>query len=178
MKRLLSVLGLISLLTVGSIAFSVTIGVEPPAEYINNLRTCKVSSVSKTGSTVEQYTIKGLLPDGRCEVELSSYTNFADPKVYEGYITIIKAFGGEKIKESDIPTQEQMIEQGKKEKTVDVCKFTKEQRFALHAAYLKHDGKNNCTTKDGVTSCHYNTSDMSSYDSLMMNYSQGTCSQK
>ncbi len=177
MKRNFIILGIISIVTAGSIAIAAASNNEPPQEYINNLKSCKTSTIDKNGATIEQYTIKGLLPDGRCDVEISSYTNFADPKIYEGFITILKGFGGENIKESDIPTQAQMIEQGKKEKTITRCKFTKEQRYALHAAYLKHDGKNNCVTKNGTTSCHFSTSDMSSYNRLMMNYNVGTCSQ-
>ncbi len=178
MKKFLISVSILSLMLAGTvIAATTNNNNEPPQEYINNLKSCKESSVNKEGSTVNQYTIKGLLPDGRCEVEISSYTNFADPKIYEGFITIMKGFAGDKLKESDIPTQAQMIEQGKKEKTITHCKFTKEQRYALHAAYLKHDGKNNCVTNGGTTNCHFSTSDMSSYDRLMMNYSVGTCSQ-
>lgn len=177
MKKTFILLGTICLLTASSVVIAATSNNEPPQEYINNLKICKESSINKEGSTVNQYNIKGLLPDGRCKVEISSYTNFADPKIYEGFITILKGFAGDNLKESDIPTQAQMIEQGKKEKTVTTCKFTKEQRYALHAAYLKHDGKNNCITSNGTTSCHFSTSDMSSYDRLMLNYSTGTCSQ-
>lgn len=178
MKKTLTLLGIIALAMTSSITMAVTIGKQPPADYMKNLKSCTASSAKNNSGTVDEYTIKGLLPDGRCEVEITSYTNFEDPKVYEGFITILKAFGGEKLNPADIPTQAQMIEQGKKEKDVTVCKFTKEQRFALHAAYLKNDGKNNnCVTKpDGTTSCRYSTEDMSSYDRLMTNYSQGTCS--
>lgn len=179
MKKSYIKLGIIGLLLtiISSAVIASTNTNEPPQEYINNLKSCKTSTITKDGASIYQYTIKGLLPDGRCEVEISSYTNFADPKIYEGFITIMKGFAGDKLKESDIPTQAQMIEQGKKEKTITHCKFTKEQRYALHAAYLKHDGKNNCVTNGGTTNCHFSTSDMSSYDRLMMNYSVGTCSQ-
>ena len=178
MKKQLALLGIIALTTTTSIAIAGTIGKRPPSNYIKNLRTCTSSTFQEKNGTVDEYNIKGLLPDGRCEVVITSYTNFEDPKVYEGFITILKAFGGDNVKQTDIPTQAQMIEQGKKEKSTTTCKFTKEQRFALHAAYLKNDGKNTCITKpDGSTSCHYSTADMSSYDRLMTNYSQGTCNQ-
>lgn len=179
MKKFLISVGVLSLMLAGSVIAATTkTNNEPPQEYINNLKVCKAGTTNRNGSIIEQYTIKGLLPDGRCEVEISEYTNFADPKVYEGFITILKGFSGDNLKESDIPTQAQMIEQAKKEKSTTYCKFTKEQRYALHAAYLKHDNRNKCVTEpNGVTSCTYSTYGMSSYDTLMGNYSIGTCKQ-
>lgn len=183
MKKFLFLFGIISLFITESIALAVTIGIEPPAGYMNNLKTCTKSYNKTTASTVDEYTIKGLLPDGRCEVILSNYTNFADPKVYEGFKTfgigMAEAFSGKKIAPENIPTQAQMLEQAKKEKEITVCKFTREQRLALYKAYQKHDNKNSCITKpDGTQSCSFNTENMSSYDKLMMNYQSGTCSTK
>ncbi len=176
MKKLLSMLTITSIISIGAISCAFVVGVEPPASYMNNLRSCTPSTVKTSGATVDEYTIKGTLPDGRCEVTHMNYTNFADQKVYEGFTMFTKALGGDKIKDNDIPTQAQMIEQGKKEAHIVNCKFTLEQRKALHAAYLKKDSKNACVTKpDGTQSCTFSTSTMSSYDKLMLSYSTGTC---
>ena len=179
MKKNLSVISIISLLAVGSAVIAMTLGVEPPASYINNLKTCKASTKTIKNAAVSVYTIKGKTADGRCEVVLSSYTNFADKKVYENFkafaLSMSKSFGKE-INESNIPTQAQMIEAGRKETQVTSCKFTQEQIDALYEAYQKHDGKNNCSSSDkGGVNCKFSTANMSSYDKLMMNYSMGTC---
>ena len=178
MKKFLISVSVLSLILTGTVIAATTDENEPPQAYINNLKVCKASTTKRNGSILAQYTIKGLLPDGRCEVEISEYTNFADPKVYEGYTMVLKAFVGNELKKTGIPTQAQMIEQGKQEKSTTYCKFTKEQRYALNAAYLKHDNKNKCVTSaNGTTSCDYSTYNMSSYDKLMLDYSLGTCKQ-
>ncbi len=181
MKKTLTILGIIALTMTSSISMAITIGKRPPADYMKNLKSCTASSIKDVSELVEEYTIKGLLPDGRCEVKITSYTNFEDPKVYETIMMFINVFAGDKIAPENIPTQAQLIEHGQKEKDVTICKFTKKQRSALYAAYLKNDGKNNtCETKpDGTTSCNYNIEDiMSSYEKLMMKYDEKTCSRQ
>lgn len=179
MKQILLSTVIISLIALGISTFAVTIGEKPPVEYINNLKNCKAGTIKVSNSVYTEYTIKGKLPDGRCEVEILSYTNFADPEVYKGFIGMMKVFGGDKVKPETLPTQAQMIEQGKKEKNIDNCKFTPEQRLALYNAYQKNDGTNGCTTdKNGSQKCTFSTDNMSSYDKLMLNYTNGTCIQK
>lgn len=183
--NLLSV-GIISTIMIGSIAYAITVGVEPPASYINNLKTCTKSTITEKGNSIQEYTIKGMLPNGRCEVYISSYTNFADPKVYEGYKTMAHAFSqmandmakdkSKQITEADIPSQAQMIEQGKKEKDIIVCKFSNNERKALINAYQKHDSKNPpAKVENGNISYSFDISKVSSYDKLMMKLS-GPCS--
>lgn len=179
MRKVLTLSSIISILAMGCCVIAITVGIEPPAEYINRLVSCTKFSKQITGSTVEEFTINGILPDGRCEVVISSYTNFADKKVWEGYMMFARALANGRINDSDLPTQQQMIEQGKKEKITTICKFTKEQRQALYNAYAKHDGTNGCTTSsDGSQHCEFSTSKMSSYDKLMVNYQMESCTQK
>ena len=47
MKKFLFLFGIISLFITESIALAVTIGIEPPAGYMNNLKTC-TKSYNKT----------------------------------------------------------------------------------------------------------------------------------
>lgn len=158
MKTFLIFIIPLCIVAIGLSAHAFIYGVEPPAKYMNNLRTCTPTNITTADALVIKYIIKGKLPDGRCQVTISAYTNFANPKVYNGYKDVVKAFSNNKIKDSDIPTQVQMIEQGKKEKMVGICKFTSEQRNALYHAYLKHDAKGK---------------NISSYESLMQQYVWG-----
>lgn len=185
-KKILTSAGLT--LIISTAVYAVTVGVEPPAQYINNLKTCTKSSIKENGSLITEYTIKGKLPNGRCEVYLSNYTNFKDPKVYEGFKTVIKSFvqmanNLEKdkskqitITEADIPTQAQMIEQGKKEKDEMICKFSEKERKALYDAYQKHDSKNPpAKFENGNVNFSFDSSKMSSYDNLMHTLSNRVC---
>ena len=173
-------------LIIGTAVYAVTLGIEPPVQYINNLKTCTKSTFKQSGAAVEEYTIKGKLPNGRCEVYISSYTNFADPKVYEGFQIMTKSFTqmandmekdkSKQITNADIPTQEQMIEQFKKEKDEMVCKFSESERKALYEAYQKHDSKNPpAKVENGNVSFSFDTSKMSSYDNLMLTFSHTVC---
>ena len=183
-KKILTAGGLT--LIISTAVYAITLGIEPPAQYINNLKTCTKSSIKESGSTINEYTIKGKLPNGRCEVYISSYTNFEDPKVYEGFKTVTKAFAemandmskdkSKQITDTDIPTQAPMIEQSKKEKDEMICKFSKDEREALYSAYQKHDGKNPpAKVENGNVSFSFDSSKMSSYDNLMMTLSGGVC---
>lgn len=191
MKNILTIFGITSIILAESLAIAVTIGgTEPPLKYMNSLKTCTPGTFKTTeNSYVNQYVIKGKLSDGRCMVTTTSYTDYSNPQTYKDAIHMMKSFaegiGGKKIPDSQIPTQAQMIERSKKEATVEICKFTTAQRQELYKAYLKHDGKHNQGNvkrdKDGnITSFSgsFSTSNMSSYERLMMNYSAGTCVQK
>lgn len=176
MKNFLTYIIPICIVAIGISVYAITLGAEPPAQYMKNLKTCTPTNIKVTDTLVSEYVIKGKLLDGRCQVTISSYTNFANPKVYEGFKNITKAFGGNKIKDSDIPTQAQMIEQGKKEKMVDNCKFTPTQRNELYNAYLKHDGKYTpAKVSDKSIDISWSSDNTSSYERLMMSYSNGTC---
>lgn len=178
MKKIITSLSIICIVAIGLYSQAFVVGVEPPAAYMNNLRNCTPSFTKTEDATVDEYTIKGILPDGRCEVIHSNYTNFANPQVYNGFVGFTKALGGEKIKETDIPTQAEMIEKGKKEKKTTTCRYTTEQRKALHAAYLKHDNGNACKKlPDGSQQCTFSTNSMSSYDKLILQYAN-SCEQK
>lgn len=188
MKTNLISVGIISTIMIGSIAYALVIGVEPPAAYINNLKNCTRSTITEKGSSIQEYTIKGQLPNGRCEVYISSYTNFADPKIYENYKSLMKSFAGMTndlnknkkpfdIKDSDLPTQQEIIEKAKKEKDITVCKFSKNERLALINAYQKHDSKNPpAKIENGSITFSFDSSKMSSYDKLMSTYNNGPCS--
>ncbi len=190
MKNKLMVSGIVSIMLFGSIAYAIVVGFEPPATYINNLKNCTRSTLKQTtNGMVQEYTIKGLLPNGKCEVSMSYYTDFSDPKVYEAFKTRTKFFMGmaknmakdkniPDIKDSDfLPSQQEMIEQGKKRKTITVCKFSKEERTALYNAYQKYDSKKISPAKveNGNVSFSYDTSKIS-YDNLMMKLNDGPCS--
>lgn len=175
MKRALLLLGL---LFIGTSVFAGIQGIEPPAEFMAALETC-ANGTYKTQykGMISVYTIKGKTPTGRCIVEYSDYTDFSHKETYDFYISMMKSFGGGLIRPSDIPTQEQMIERGLKEKTITTCKFNSKERKMLYTAYKKHDGiplsllneKPLGTKIDGFAD------KMSSYDALMMKFSHGPC---
>ena len=175
MKKFLLLFGLLFL---GSCVFAVTIGVEPPAEFMGALETC-ANGTYKTQykGMITFYTIKGKTPTGRCIVEYSDYTDFSHKETYDFYIRMMKAFGGGMVRPSDIPTQEQMIERGLKEKTITTCKFNSKERKMLYAAYKKHDGiPLSLSNKIPYGTIPEGYSDKrSSYDLLMMKFSQGPC---
>lgn len=162
------------ILLAGGIAAAVTIGMgEPPAAYINNLKTCK-QSYAKTGTSyIQEFKINGKLTDGRCSVTLTSYTNLDNPQTLKDALFVAKAFmEGSNSTVSDDELIKK-IKSGNK-KSVDNCKFTQEQINSLVTAYAKHDGTNpqGSTTRDkdgNLTgfSGSFSTSNMSSYDKLM-----------
>lgn len=169
MKKNLIVAGILGTMLTGTIAYAFVTGIEPPASYINNLRNCIKSTVTQQGPSIIEYTIKGRLPDDRCEVYISDYTNFADSDVYEGFRvfgTIAKDIAKD---DSPLPSQQEMIEQAKKAKVVHVCKFSRADRQALYNAYKRHDGKNPAKAENGNTTVSLTLDAMSSYDKLMMN---------
>ncbi|MCM1339754.1 MAG: hypothetical protein NC191_08795 [Muribaculaceae bacterium] len=186
-KRILTA-SILTVLIISTTAYAVIIGDEPPAQYINNLRTCTKSTIKRNDTVINKYIIKGKLPNGRCEVYTSSYTNFADPKVYETFKSITKMFSEmaneinksksqQQITKIAIPTQEQMIQQAQKEKEEIICKFSEKERKALYEAYQKHDSTNPPgKIENGNVSFSFDTSKMSSYDKLMLQYENyGPC---
>lgn len=178
MKKFLLLLGVLFL---GTCVFAVTIGVEPPAKFMTSLKNCTPSTYKeKQNGLALSYSIKGKTSSGRCIVEFSEYTDFSNRETYNGYIAMISSLAGDKIKQAKIPTQEQMIVQGKKEQTTMVCKFSKDERQNLYDAYLLHDdnSKSETLNPDGTISYSFDSSKMGSYDRLMMKYSQGPCADK
>ena len=175
MKKFLLLLGVLFL---GTCVFAITIGVEPPMKFMTSLKNCTQGTFNeKSDGLVLTYTIKGKTPTGRCIVEYSDYTDFSNIETYNNYIKIMKAFGGSRISEADIPTQEQMIAQALREKTTTTCKFSQNERYQLFVAFLRHDGNPTSVTKkpDGTISYSFDSSKMGSYDTLMLKLSQGPC---
>lgn len=165
MKKFLGCLLLMVFLSLGTAVYSITVGIEPPSQYMYNLKSCtpNVTSRIKYGM-VGKYEIKGKLPDGRCQVIITMYQNFTQEsyEIHKSmYKSMAKSMLGKEV--DDYQTREQLIRDAKKNKEIMVCKFSAEQRAALYNAYLKHDGKNSINF---------------AYDNLMLNYSSGTCSQE
>lgn len=173
----------LTLLT-GGIVYAISLGIEPPDSYIYNLNTCTKSSIKKNvNGMVMEYNIKGLLPNGRCEVHMSDYMDYSNPKTYENFKKMIEPFT-EMAKDMSkdkkttqnikIPSQQEMIKQGKK---LTVCKFSKGERLALVNAYKKHDGNaQNSKVENGHTTYSFDFSKISSYEKLMLHlYNYGPC---
>ena len=128
MKKSFVLFSLISLISLSSVVYAMTLGVIPPENYIKNLKSCTKGVAVNNSTVYETYTVKGLLPDGRCEVQIVSYTNFANKKVYDEFKSLYSSF----YKDGKVPSQAEMIEKGKQDKDIMTCKFTKEQRDALY----------------------------------------------
>lgn len=156
MKKLVALLSFISFISLSSAAYALLAGLNPPEDYIKKLKTCTRSVTTNSSIAYETYAIKGLLPDGRCEVQFERYTNFANNKVYNGYKTLYSSYS----KNGKVPTQAEMIEQSKRDKDVMICKFTPAQRLALYDAYYKSPQVGNGS---------------SPFDKLMNSYFAGTC---
>ena len=177
MKKIFVLLSIISFVSLSSVVYAITLGLTPPENYIKNLKTCTKGVAVNNSTAYQTYTVKGLLPDGRCEVQIVSYTNFANKEVYDGYKMLYSAFS----KDGKVPSQAEMIEKGKQDKDIMTCKFTQAQRDALYKAYyqsLGHKQPGGCTkTADGGTHCEYEISgsSMSPYEKLIMSYYAGTC---
>lgn len=200
MKQLLIVLGILTLLSFVLIqlqqhVLAVTAGVEPSKEIITAIKNCTKGQYKNKNqfSYIQEYNIKGLLPNGRCEFVVTSYTDFNDKKAYENAQIVMGGFSdmavsmakeqGKKVpKEAlKLPTQEEMIKMTEENKDVMTCKLSKKERDDLYSAWALHDDKNPPPKldKDGhIQSFSFNSSKMSSYSNLMMNYSQGPCEDK
>lgn len=183
MKLRMSLLVLFGIIC-GVATYAITVGEEPPLSYINNLKTCtkyNYSTESEYGNKMT-YTIKGLLPNGRCEVNISSYIDYTNNKeAYNAAISLMSAFANaagapENKIQKGLPSAQDLTDESRDDM---VCKFSKSEREALYNAYLKHDNKNpKPNVKDGNMEISFSTSKMSSYDKLMMKYgfsSAGPC---
>lgn len=180
MKKNFVVGGILILSAISTICYAITIGGEPPEKFINNLKTCTVSKTTRNKNTIEEYIIKGKLPNGRCEVYMSSYINFENKDTYDAAISMMQRFAQATDKEQaqniPIPTQEELIQKAKADKDVSVCKFSQKERLALYEAYQKHDGQNPpAEIKDGNVKISFSTDKMSSYDKLLFKYANGPC---
>lgn len=183
MKRVLIILGILSILSICAVQLkelvqAMAVGTEPPAQYMNNLKTCTKGTFKTDNGQITEYTIKGKLPSGRCEVEIKSYTDFSNPKVYENYKklsgALVESFSNKNIDKYEFPTQKQMIEQSIKEMDITICKLNNAERAQLYKAYLKHDNQNPpAEVTENKIKISFNSEKMSSYDKLMMN--MGSC---
>jgi hypothetical protein len=170
-------MAILMLLATTTIVYATVIGIKPPLGYINNLRTCtKTSLTVKKSGLVLEYTIKGKVSNDRCEVYVSDYTDYSNKSTYEGY-ALVHEFAndmasslhekeGKTWENVRLPSQQEMIAQGKKEKSINVCRFNKSEREALYNAYQKNDGKDLVKTEKNKTSI--DTSKNSSYDNLKL----------
>lgn len=176
MKKFIFALSLILLLS--SCVFAVTIGTEPPAEYMNALKDCKSGTFKTTDNALfVEYIIKGRI-NGKCHIQTSSHV-VHNEETYNLAVSIIKSFGGDKIKDSDIPTMEEMNKQALLEKDIYACQLSDKEINDLYNAYLKHDSQNPPakTDKDGGISISFSTDKISSYDKLLTSYYGTTCQQ-
>ena len=166
---------------------AVTLGNEPPAEYINKLKTCTPGTVkAQKGAMITEYSVKGMLPNGRCNVTITSYSDFSNKEDYEqakelfgGFVDMFESMSknaGKAFDRSKIPSADEVLKMAENEKDVLNCKFSKSERDALVTAWAKHDDKNPPPQKiDGGYSYSWDSSKMSSYDALMIEVSQGPC---
>lgn len=149
---------IISMITIGSISFAITIGFQPPAKYMENLKTCTKSTFTNNTTThTQEYTIKGKLPNGRCEVNIITYSDFTKNEIYKQYTTVAKNFG---MPAEKIPSQQELIAKTEKYKVQTICKLSDNERKALYDAYQKHDSRLGQT---------------SSYENLMNKFDNGPC---
>lgn len=187
---LLIILSILSIITVQlqQYVLAVTMGIEPPAAYMNNLKTCTPGTFNdKQSSMVMEYSIKGLLSTGRCDVIITSYTDFSDPEDYKtakemlgGFIGMAESMAkesGQEFDKSAIPSTDEILKMAQNEKYIVHCKFSQVERNELYSAWQKHDGKNKPAQKtaNGGYSFSWDSSKMSSYENLMFKLSQGPC---
>jgi len=165
MKKRLFVSYLLSLAFIcpGLFTFAAPIIWTPPVIYIKALETCSgLDYTERKNNMVYNYKIRGLNSKNKCEVELSGHEDYEKKEVYDDIVKFVKAFGGENIKESDIPTPEEMTESAKKENLPMLCAFSKRQRVLLYKAYKKDLKKDNSKKQ-------------SLYEKLMTAYYPETC---
>lgn len=181
MKKIIIFSGILLFMAIGTYAMAVTIGVEPPAQYVNNLRTCTpyFGKYVKNAMTSEYRVIKKL-PDGRCLASITEYPDYSNPQDYKDAAYLVRAFGGDKMTDAEVAK----IIYSSNSKSTTTCKFSPTQRQALYSAYLKHDGNPSSGSvkrdKNGnivELNGSFDSSKMSSYDNLMSSYLSGTCSE-
>lgn len=133
MKKFFLSTSIISMITIGSIGFALTNGSLPPAKYIENLRTCTKSTIiNKTPSHTQEYSIKGKLPNGRCEVSIITSTNYANNETYKQSIEMAKGLG---IPAQKLPSQQQLIQNADEHTVCTICKLNDNERKVLYDAY-------------------------------------------
>ena len=200
MKQLLIVLGILTLISFVLIqlqqhVLAATAGVEPSKEIITAIKNCTKGQYKNKSqfSYIQEYNIKGLLPNGRCEFVVTSYTDFTDTKAYENAKIVMGGFSdmavsmakeqGKKVPKGalKLPSQAEMIKMTEENKDVMTCKLSKKERDDLYKAWSLHDDKNPLPKLDKnghIQSFSFDTSKMSSYSNLMFNYAQGPCEDK
>lgn len=179
MKKKFILICFITTIIIGSIVHAITVKTEPPADFINNLKTCTKSSFYENNTTISEYTIKGKLPNGRCEIYLTAYANYANNYVYNQYKEMMNTFSemrGDNPQKINILSQAEMIQQAKKEKHTISCKLNNEEINALYAAYQKHNSKNppDKISKDNIK-FYFDTTNMGSFNNLLISYISGPC---
>ncbi len=178
---------LLTILFTASCAIAtVTIGVEPPQAYINDLKTCKPStnSITSNGRNYE-YKIKGKVPNGRCEVIITEKYDWSNPQTEKDMKTILGAFSNMAGDNNKISTAEldKAIDEVKKEPPdITTCRFSQAERDELIKAYNKHDGKQEPGNikRDAAGNLvsfkgSFSTDKMSSYDNIMLTLSTSLC---
>ena len=194
MKKILIILGILIILSfivlqLQQFVSAVTLGIEPPANFMNALRSCTVGKYKDTNnkSMISEYYIKGILPNGRCEFTRTSYTDFSNKETYETAKRILGDFAemaesmakeqSQKFeKPTGFPSQEEMIKMTQEEKDIMTCKLSKNEINMLYEAWQKHDDKNApAKVTDNEISFSWSSSKMSSFDGLMMRFSSGPC---
>ena len=204
MKKLLIVLGVLGVLAIlpfiliqihQYVLAATTNGDEPSKEVITAIKNCTKGQYKNKSqfSYIQEYNIKGLLPNGRCEFVVTSYTDFTDKKAYENAQIVMGGFTdmavsmakdqGKSVPKDalKLPTQAEMIKMTEENKDVMTCKLSKKERDDLYSAWALHDDKNPLPKLDKnghLQSFSFDSSKMSSYSNLMMTYSQGPCEDK
>lgn len=138
MKKRNIIPGILIVFVSTAISYAVVINSEPPVNYINNLKTCTKGIFRINNELVEEYEIKGKLPNGRCEVNINQYKNYSNPKVYENYKIKQRTFDSSSNTNTykrPIEAQTQMIEQAKREKLITECSFSNNELDELYKAY-------------------------------------------
>ena len=195
MKKILIILGILLALSfivvqLQQYVSAITVGIEPPAVFMNNLKNCTKGTFKDTTnkSMINEYTIKGLLPNGRCEFTRISYTDYSNRETYEAAKKMLGSFAeiaesmakghGQKYeKTSEFPSQAEMIKMTQDEKDIMTCKLSKDEINMLYQAWQKHDDKNPpAKVTENEISFSWSSSKMSSYDYLMMKFAGGPCS--
>lgn len=187
-KKILIIIVMFVAVGIFSIVNALTMGIEPPKEFIKNLKTCTKGHFETKGATIERYDIKGKLPNGRCEVYMDTYTDYTQKENYEmakafigGFAQMAKSMGGEKYQNKEIPTitQEDLVKLSQENILSVTCKFSQSDINDLINAYNKHDNQNPPPKKEnGVMTFSFDSSKASSYDNLLLSYQfKGPCIQ-
>lgn len=195
MKKVLIILGVLLILSfivfqLQQYVAAITVGIEPPAEFMNALKTCTQGTYKDTNnkSMSIEYVIKGKLPNGRCEYTRTSYTDFSNKETYEAAKKMLGGFAqmaedmakqqGQKFeKPVEFPSQEEMIKMTQDEKDIMTCKLSQTEIDMLYEAWQKHDDKNPpAKITENEVSFSWDSSQMSTYDHLMIKLASGPCS--